>query len=518
MARLYRCSPLLLCAPVLLVAQSTPGWRVHEMTRPRPATISPAPAAAPGSPPAGAVVLFDGTSLSHWVGADGKPARWTLGKGYFEVRPGAGTVATVDSFGDMQLHLEWAEPVPAKGEGQDRGNSGVFLMGRYELQILDSYHNATYADGQAGSMYGQHPPLFNASRPAGAWQSYDVFFRRPRFDAAGALLSPARVTVVQNGVPVQNNVELYGPTSWLSRLPYEVHPDRLPIGLQDHSFKVRFRNIWVVPLPEGDPPPPPRAVRMVSDSTLDALVGSYTSNGGFATVAHHDGRLWLDVGDGSMPLVADDDSAFSIEGVDAAVRFSTDRAGMVRGLEFVVGGVTRRYERTAEATHQVGRIRTRLGEILFVLHDQTPHHQESFLRLAAEHYWDSLTFNRVIKGFVTQGGCPDTPQGFGDSPYLLAPEFNDSLKHVYGAVGAGRDDNPGQLSAGCQFYIVVNRQGIPRLDGHYTVYGQVVKGMDVVEAIASVPKDSSDTPLNPVRLHIDVLTMTAEELRRLGQR
>jgi peptidyl-prolyl cis-trans isomerase B (cyclophilin B) len=157
-----------------------------------------------------------------------------------------------------------------------------------------------------------------------------------------------------------------------------------------------------------------------------------------------------------------------------------------------------------------------MGEILFVLDDRTPHHKESFIKLAASHYWDSLTFNRVIKDFVAQGGCPDTPEGFSKSPYLLAPEFNDSLKHVYGAVGAGRDDNPQELSAGCQFYIVANKQGLPRLDHHYTVYGQVVKGMDVVEAIVSVPKDSTNKPYTPITLHIDVITMSAEELKSLG--
>jgi len=166
--------------------------------------------------------------------------------------------------------------------------------------------------------------------------------------------------------------------------------------------------------------------------------------------------------------------------------------------------------------YQVGRIRTDLGEILFVLHDQTPVHKRSFIRLAGEHYWDSLTFNRVIKNFVAQGGCPDTPEGFGKSPHLLAPEFDDSLKHIYGAVGAGRDGNPEKLDPGCQFYIVANQKGLARLDGNYTVFGQVFKGMDVVEAIVSVPKDSSDAPLTPIRLHIDVITMSAEELGRYG--
>jgi peptidyl-prolyl cis-trans isomerase B (cyclophilin B) len=168
--------------------------------------------------------------------------------------------------------------------------------------------------------------------------------------------------------------------------------------------------------------------------------------------------------------------------------------------------------------YPVGRIRTDLGEILIYLHPQTPNHRASFIRLAREHYWDSLTFNRVVRNFVAQGGCPDTPAGFKGSPYNLAPEFNDSLRHVYGAVGAGRDDNPEKLSAGCQFYIVVNRDGLKRLDGNYTVYGQVIKGMDVVEAIVSVPSDSTDTPLQPIGLHVDVIEMTAAQLAEYGIR
>jgi len=162
--------------------------------------------------------------------------------------------------------------------------------------------------------------------------------------------------------------------------------------------------------------------------------------------------------------------------------------------------------------HPVGRIRTDKGEILFYLYPQTPNHQASFVKLAKAQYWDSLTFNRVIKNFVAQGGCPDTPEGFAGSPYNLAPEFNDSLRHVYGAVGAGRDDNPQKLSAGCQFYIVANKNGLARLDGNYTVYGQVIKGMDVVEAIVSVPTDSTDAPLVPIKLHVDVVEMTAAQL------
>ena len=166
--------------------------------------------------------------------------------------------------------------------------------------------------------------------------------------------------------------------------------------------------------------------------------------------------------------------------------------------------------------YRVGRIRTELGEIRFLLSDSTPHHKASFLKLAGEHYWDTFTFNRVIPNFVAQGGCPDTPEGFGGSPYLLEPEFNVTLRHRYGAVGAGRDDNPGQLSAGCQFYIVANKQGIPRLDDHYTVFGQVFQGMDVVEQIVATPRDSSDAPRTPVHLKIDVIEMSAKELKQAG--
>lgn len=172
----------------------------------------------------------------------------------------------------------------------------------------------------------------------------------------------------------------------------------------------------------------------------------------------------------------------------------------------------------AAQQYDVGRIRTRLGEILVYLYPETPNHKASFLRLAADRYWDSLTFNRVIPGFVAQGGCPDTPEGFAGSPYNLAPEFNDSLRHVYGAFGAGRDDNPKKLSAGCQFYIVANRAGLKRLDGNYVIYGQVIQGMDVVEAIVHEPRDSADAPLTPIPLTVDVVRMTRAQLERYGFR
>ena len=169
-----------------------------------------------------------------------------------------------------------------------------------------------------------------------------------------------------------------------------------------------------------------------------------------------------------------------------------------------------------EKTYSVGQIKTSKGEILFWLYNETPNHKASFTKLANSGYWDTLTFNRVIKNFVAQGGCPDTPAGFADSPYLLKPEFRPTIRHVYGAVGAGRDNNPQMLSAGCQFYIVQNKKGEHRLDDKYTVFGQVFKGMDVVDAIVAVKTDSTNTPQDPIKLDVNVLNLTAAELKKQG--
>lgn len=169
-----------------------------------------------------------------------------------------------------------------------------------------------------------------------------------------------------------------------------------------------------------------------------------------------------------------------------------------------------------EKKYQVAQIKTPQGEILFWLYDETPNHKASFIKLANGNYWDSLTFNRVIPNFVAQGGCPDTPEGFSESPYLLEPEFRDTIRHVYGAVGAGRDDNPKELSAGCQFYIVQNKEGLARLDHHYTVFGQVFKGMDIVDRIVAVPVDSLDAPLTPVTLDVNIVELNETALRENG--
>ncbi|WP_338873980.1 peptidylprolyl isomerase [Spirosoma sp. SC4-14] len=169
-----------------------------------------------------------------------------------------------------------------------------------------------------------------------------------------------------------------------------------------------------------------------------------------------------------------------------------------------------------EKTYPIGQIKTNMGEVLFWLYDETPNHKASFIKLANQNYWDTLTFNRVINNFVAQGGCPDTPEGFANSPYLLKPEFRPNIRHVYGAVGAGRDNNPQMLSAGCQFYIVQNKKGEHRLDDKFTVFGQVFKGMDVIDAVVAVKTDSTDTPLTPIKLDVNVLNLTAAQLKKLG--
>ena len=220
-------------------------WAVHDPNRPLPPVVNPGPPLPPVPAPSDAVILFDGKDLSKWANEKGGPARWKVENGYFEVVPGTGNIQTRTGFGSCQLHIEWAAPYPPKGSGQDRGNSGVFLMGLYEVQVLDSYENKTYADGMAGAIYGQYPPLVNACRRPGEWQSYDIIFQAPKFDAAGKLLRPARMTVLHNGILTQENAELTGPTAHKARPPYKAHADKLPLMLQDHNHPVRFRNIWL---------------------------------------------------------------------------------------------------------------------------------------------------------------------------------------------------------------------------------------------------------------------------------
>ena len=244
--RLVRSVSAALVVAAPLSAQPSTQWPIHSKERPQPAVVSPPPGVLPVQPPAGAIVLYDGTDISKWVQSrDGSPAQWVVRDGYFEVKAGTGDLRTRDGFGDVELHVEWASPNPPRGAEQGRGNSGVYLMSKYELQVLDSWENPTYADGMAAAIYGQYPPLVNAARRPGEWQSYDIVFRGPRFDSSGRLLRPATMTVRFNGVLVQDNVTLSGPTGHYSRPPYEAHADKLPILLQDHGDPVRYRNIWL---------------------------------------------------------------------------------------------------------------------------------------------------------------------------------------------------------------------------------------------------------------------------------
>lgn len=214
-----------------------------EVWTPVPTIIQPGKTASDA--PSDAIVLFNGKDFSSFTADQGKKVEWTLDNGSMTVKPGSGAIFTKQEFGDCQLHIEWRTPSVVKGEGQGRGNSGIFLMGRYELQVLDNYKNVTYSNGQAGSIYKQLIPLVNACRQPGEWQSYDIIFTAPRFSSNGRLESPARITVIHNGVLVQNNATLWGATEFIGIPEYRPHKSKEPIMIQDHGDLVSFRNIWI---------------------------------------------------------------------------------------------------------------------------------------------------------------------------------------------------------------------------------------------------------------------------------
>ncbi|HEV2471803.1 MAG TPA: DUF1080 domain-containing protein [Chthonomonadales bacterium] len=235
---------------------SPSGFRVHDSDRPLPRVVSPGGSDSQGEPaaaPSDAVMLFSGRDLSRWISCHGGPARWTVENGCIQVAPGTGDIQTTEEFGDCQLHLEWAAPLEVRGASQGRGNSGVFLMGRFEIQVLDCYNNPTYADGVTAAIYGQYPPLVNACRPPGEWQTYDILWRAPRFEG-DQLSEPACVTVLHNGVAVHHTVHPMGPTQHRALASYEPMPPVGPLKLQDHGDLVRYRNIWYRPLLSYDQP------------------------------------------------------------------------------------------------------------------------------------------------------------------------------------------------------------------------------------------------------------------------
>lgn len=218
-------------------------WRVHDFRRPPPPVVTPSSFVGAPAPADAVVLLGAGEDLSAWQMDDGRPANWPIAEGILQ--SGKGYLRTRAEYGDVQLHLEFATPSQVKGEGQGRGNSGVFLAGVFEIQVLDSFENPTYADGQAAALYGQHPPLVNASRPPGEWQSYDIVFTAPRFAADGTLSAPAVATVFHNGVLVHHARSFWGPTAHKRIAPYLPSTARGPLRLQDHGNPVRFRNIWL---------------------------------------------------------------------------------------------------------------------------------------------------------------------------------------------------------------------------------------------------------------------------------
>ncbi len=319
------------------------GWEVHDLERPQPRKVDTgAGLAQPIPPPSDAVVLFGGKDLSNWVSSqDDRPASWKVENGYFEVFPGTGGIQTKQGFGDVQLHVEWASPDPPRGNGQDNGNSGVFLMGIYEVQVLDSYNNPTYADGQAGAVYGQNPPLVNATRPPGEWQSYDIFWHRPHFGPAGNVTRPARVTVIHNGIMIQDNFELWGPTEWLQFRPYQQHADRMPIRFQDHGNPVLFRNVWVRDLESGDPYA--MAESALDTATLDRYMGRYQAGqNAFYTFTRNGNNVYALFPDGrTFAIEPASATIFAMKHTNGTFTFDLDDAGNPTGFTWDMSGSVR---------------------------------------------------------------------------------------------------------------------------------------------------------------------------------
>jgi hypothetical protein len=234
-----------LLSPLIHTAQSQQPQgdpKLTEVWEPVPRVVAPGVGTAA---PSDAIVLFNGKHLSEWQHADGSSPKWKIAEDALTVVKSAGNIQTKRAFGDSQLHIEWRTPAKVEGEGQGRANSGVFLQGRYEVQVLDSYNNPTYSNGQAASVYKQHIPLVNASRKPGEWQSYDIFFRAPRFAENGTVATPGYMTVVHNGVLVQDHVELKGTTANVGLQSYQKHNPNEPLTLQDHENPVSYRNIWI---------------------------------------------------------------------------------------------------------------------------------------------------------------------------------------------------------------------------------------------------------------------------------
>ncbi len=314
-----------IATPHAVIGQLPTGWKAHDLKRPAPPVVTAGESYLPVAAPSDAVILFDGKDLSHWRSADGGEAKWKVVDGAMESVPQSGYIFSKQKFGDCQLHVEWASPAKVKGASQGRGNSGIFLMELFEVQVLDSYNNPTYADGSAGSLYGQYPPLVNASRKPGEWQSHDIIFKRPRFEG-DKLVSPAAVTVLHNGVLVQNHSEAFGPSSWLVHDTYDSSIVEGSLGLQDHGNPVRYRNIWIRPLP--DPLRPEfkgtyPEEHSLSDEMKKKLPGKYEH----FRIEDRDGLLFCMIGQRPLEMVPVSETEFVFRKTAGQLVFSISEDG-----------------------------------------------------------------------------------------------------------------------------------------------------------------------------------------------
>ena len=334
-------------------AQLPTGWKQHDMKRPLPSVVDPGVGALPVPPPSDAIVLFDGKTLDGWRHPEGGPAKWVVREGAMEPIPNGGSVRSEMAFGDIQLHIEWASPAKVEGKSQSRGNSGIFLQSQFEVQVLDSFDNRTYADGQAGAIYGQYPPMVNASRKPGEWQSFDILFRAPKFHEDGKLLEAARITVLHNGIFVQDSVRPLGPTSWMQHHPYTKREAKLPITLQDHGNPVRFRNIWIRELgPETIEQPAesydPIRVELTS-AQQDKLIGKYNREGGGSyEVIKKEGKLFFTFGGPQLEMIPHSETEFGLRYTAGLLEFSLDREEKGKSLRFEMGGSLSKANRSSD--------------------------------------------------------------------------------------------------------------------------------------------------------------------------
>ncbi len=328
------------------------GWKTHDLDRPAPKVVTPGKGAISTTPPSDALILFDGSNFDSWRGG---VEGWKIVDNAMVFVDKAGPLMTKEEFGDCQLHLEWAAPAEVKGNGQQRGNSGVFLMNAFELQVLDGYENPTNADTSAASIYGQYPPLVNASRRPGQWQSYDIIFRAPRFGDDGKLLERARMTALHNGVLVQDNSEILGPTSWLKHRQYAQGKTTGPIRIQDHGSPVRYRNIWIRRLADQRPLPKqpyPQTALKLSPEKQKRLIGTYpTGNQKEFHIFEKEGRVYCKLYGVRMRMLAVSETEFTFEKTAGKITFQLSENGEVESANLQLdGGGVRTGKKKKEAS------------------------------------------------------------------------------------------------------------------------------------------------------------------------